>query len=92
MTALPDKQMMIEAVKLLHPGRVVELRLLNLDGRGTTASYYFDQPLKLAGRGHFDHTQSPAGLAAGAGEKSDARTAQRHHQRRPGAAAGLAAD
>jgi hypothetical protein len=46
---LPDKQMMIEAVKLLHPGRVVELRLLNLDGRGGTASGYFDQPALLAG-------------------------------------------
>ncbi|HEX6779505.1 MAG TPA: hypothetical protein VF099_14940, partial [Ktedonobacterales bacterium] len=46
--ALPDKQMLIEAVKLLHPGRVVELRLLNLDGRGQTASGYFDQPGLLA--------------------------------------------
>ncbi len=46
---LPDKQMMIEAVKLLHPGRVVELRMLNLDGRGGTASGYFDQPALLAG-------------------------------------------
>lgn len=46
--APPDKQMMIEAVKLLHPGRVVELRLLNLDGRGGTASGYFDQPALLA--------------------------------------------
>jgi hypothetical protein len=45
---LPDKQMMIEAVKLLHPGRVVELRMLNLDGRGGTASGYFDQPALLA--------------------------------------------
>jgi hypothetical protein len=46
--ALPEKWLMIEAVRLLHPGRVVELRVLNVDGRGATASGYFDQPLKLA--------------------------------------------
>ncbi len=46
--AMPDQQMMIETVKLLHPGRVVELRALNLDGRGWTASGYFDQPRALA--------------------------------------------
>ncbi len=46
--ALPQKQLMIEAVQLLHPGRVVELRVLNVDGRGATASGYFNQPLALA--------------------------------------------
>jgi hypothetical protein len=46
--ALPDKPLLIEADKLLHPGGVVELRLLHLDGRGQTASGYFDQPALLA--------------------------------------------
>ena len=46
--AQPDQQAIIEAVKLLHPGRVVELRILNLDGRSGMASGYFDQPALLA--------------------------------------------
>jgi hypothetical protein len=46
--AQPDQQAIIEAVKLLHPGHVVELRILNLDRRGGTASGYFDQPALLA--------------------------------------------